>query len=236
MIRHLAASVCCLFLVQSLGGCKTPIEIKSASKQQLQLLQELDNGVASLQRALADHHRQSEERAYQEGRILIAQQAIAEAVSEGDGPAITADELFSSHKDQVQFWIDVALTDYAADLDERIMAMQERIDEEQNELVRGGLKIEKQDLELLQARLQLKPVAVASLEEVIVSDIDSERQTLASVKANLKVLRAQIAVMKAMAEHVDTWLAIDLSPSTEQIDSLQAEMTKAAGLRNGGGQ
>ena len=239
MIRHIAASLCCLVVLQSLGGCKTPIEIKTASKKQLQLIQELDVGVASLQRALADHHRQKVERAYEEGRVLIAQQAITVAVPSGDGPAIKADQLFSRHKYQVQPWIDVAFTDASAHLavlEKQIKAVQKRIDAEQNELVRGGLEIKKQDLERLRSTLQQKPADVASLEEEIVSDIEREREASASVDANLKVLRAQIAVMKAMAEQVDAWLAIDLAPSTEQIDSLRAEVTKAAGRMNGGGQ
>ena len=224
---------CALVGVMLLGGCVTPIEVKTASQKQLQLIRELDSAVADLQGALADFHRQKEARILQEGRVLIAQQAIATAVSGRGNAEVTADMLFENHKNKVQPWIDYALAD---DLDAQIRLAEKRKARTNDPLVKGFFDIQIGDLRLLKATLANKPQPVKELEAVISEDLEAERTTAKSVEESLTHLRGQLALMSSMAESVDAWLAIDVSPSAEQVNALRAIVAEAAGRANGGGQ
>src|SRR5262249_39303276 len=111
-------------LAAALGGCVTPIEVKQASKAQLELLNTLDSATADLQQSLAQFNRNIEARTREEGRIWVAKQAIEVAIPASSNAMVTSDDLFKSYKQSVQPWIDYAFL--SNDIEATIAALKER--------------------------------------------------------------------------------------------------------------
>jgi hypothetical protein len=221
--------IAAITVLGALGGCVTPIEVKQASKTQLDLLTTLDTATGELQQSLGQFHKSIEARIQEEGRIWIAKQAI-EAANPGEPKTeVTADDLFKAHKNNVQPWIDYAFL--SADIDATIGRIQDRLKKATDPSLRIQLEIEEQTWQKRKLALLNKPEAVKQIEAVIVDDLNGEIATAANVNKVLEILRAQIALMKQLAARVDSWLAIDVTVTQDQADALrQAFSAAAAGL------
>ena len=209
------------------AGCATPIEVKTASKAQLDLLAALDGAVSDLQQSFDQFHKAKEARIREEGRMFVARQAIA-ALYPANRPMkqMTADALFESYNTNVQPWIDNALA--LPDVEAQIVSLTKKVAATGDPALKGRYTLALQDLQELRARLvRNKPSAVTEIEEVILGDLSNERQTAQDVRRLLDILRSQIAVMKSIASKVDAWLAIDVSVSQEQADSLKDAVVNA---------
>jgi len=218
------ASVGLLGIAILLQGCVTPIEIKNASKAQLELIDSVDSAVTDLQAALDQFHRDKEVRILEEGRMHIAQQAIDVAIS-NDKAKVTADQLYDIYTKQIQPWVDYAFRSSA--IDERIAALQNRINATSDPILKVAMTLDLEDLQVLQAHLQNKPQSVKELEAVIQDDLDNERKTALQNHEMLEILQAQVALMKVVHERVDTWLAIDVTVTQEQVDALKQAFSSA---------
>jgi hypothetical protein len=216
-----------------LQGCVTPIEIKNASKAQLELIDSVDSAVADLQAALNQFHRDKEVRTLEEGRMLIARQAIDVAISNNKAN-VTADQLFDIYTKQIQPWVDYAFS--SSSIDERIVALQKRISATSDPVLKVAMTSDLDDLQVLQALLQNKPPEVKELEAIIRDDLVNERKTARLNRELLEILRAQVALMRAMHARVDTWLAIDVTVTQEQADALKQAFNSAHQAIEGGEQ
>lgn len=219
-------------LLLAVSGCVSPIEVKQASKAQLELIAVLDGAASDLQQSLGQFHRGLEARTREEGRIWIARQAIAVAYPDTSTVQVTADDLFKGHKDNVQPWIDYAFL--SGDIDDTIKRLEDRLKKAQDRALKVQLENEIGTWQRLQARLLNKPKPVAEIEALIVDDLNGQAQTAASVNKTMEVLRAQIALMKQMAARIDAWLSIDVTVTQEQADSLRQAISNAAGSLGGG--
>ena len=209
------------------AGCATPIEVKNASKSQLELLTALDGAVSDLQQSFDEFHKAKEARIREEGRMLVARQAIA-VLHPANRPMkqMTADALFESYNANVQPWIDSALT--LPDVEAQIASLTKKIGATSDPAFKGRYTLALQDLQELRAKLlRNKPAAVSEIEEVILGDLANERQTAQEVRRLLGSLRSQIAVMTSIASKVDAWLAVDVNVSQEQADSLKDALVGA---------
>jgi hypothetical protein len=190
----------------------------------------LDSAADDLRQSLSQFHKSIEARIREEGRIRIAKQAIEVASPSTSTATITADALFTGHKDTVQPWIDYAFDD----IDATISRIQDRI----TKTTDPALKIQLQNEELTWQRRKLalpkKPDAVKKIEAVIVDNLKGEMKTAADIDKVLGILRAQIAVMKQLATRVDAWLAIDVTVTQDQADALRQAFSAAAGNLGGG--
>jgi len=216
-----------LMILALFAGCATPIEVKTASKAQLDLLTALDGAVSNLQQSFDQFHKAKEARIREEGRMLVARQAIA-ALYPANRPMkqMTADALFESYNTNVQPWIDNALE--LPDVEAQIVSLTKKIAATSDPALKGRYTLALQDLQELRARLvRNKPAAVTEIEEVILGDLTNERQTAQEVRRLLGTLRTQIAFMKSIASKVDAWLAIDVNISQEQADSLKDALVDA---------
>ena len=228
--------VLALMILALFAGCTTPIEVKTASKAQLDLLTALDGAVSDLQQSFDQFHNAKEARIREEGRMLVARQAIA-ALYPSNRPMkqMTADALFESYDANVQPWIDNAMA--LPDVEAQIVSLTKKIAATTDPVLKGRYTLALQDLQELRARLvRNKPAAVTEIEEVILADLSNERQTAQSVRHVLDILRSQIAVMKSIASKVDAWLAIDVNVSQEQADSLKDALVGARKAFAGDGQ
>jgi hypothetical protein len=207
-------------LTIGLVGCVTPVDVKTASRGQLELLSTLDGAVGDLQQSLDQWHQDREELIRQEGRVLIARQAMAAAIPPNqENKAITADHLFVSYDRHVRPWVDYAFLLPA--IGEQLTTLTERLETTSDPILKGALTNDLEDLRLLQAQIQAKPQPVREIEAIIQDDLSEEQRTATDVHDKLEVLRAQIALMKVMATKVDAWLAIDVTVTQEQVDGLQ---------------
>src|SRR5690348_16416495 len=118
--RLLLGSAACLLL-----GCATPIEVKTASRSQTELVAALGEAVNTLSAAVEDFHRAKQARIREEGRMVVARQAIDAALPPDVKRSVTADALFADYKKSIQPWIDNALS--GPDIDGEIAAVEKRI-------------------------------------------------------------------------------------------------------------
>ena len=197
LIMMLAA----IALQLTVSGCVSPIEVKQASKAQLDLIAALDGATSDLQQSLGQFHRSLAARTREEGRVWVAKQAIALAYPETSTTQVTSDELFKGHKDAVQPWIDYGLL--SKDIDDTIKRLEERLQKAKDPALKVQLTNELQTWQLRQARVASKPKAVEEIEALIVDDLNGQIQTASTVDKALEVLRAQIALMKQMAARID---------------------------------
>lgn len=216
----LFALVVILVLMQ---GCVTPIEIKNASKSQLELIDTVDQAVKDLQSSIDQLHRNQEELIREEGRMLIARQAVDFSTS--DGRQVNADQLYEIFIEKIQPSIDFAFE--AKTVEQALEDLQKRIDSAPNTIVKLTFEGQLEKLREIEAALTSRPAEVKELEVGFAEDIIREQETAVAVAENLKILRAQIALMKAMHSRVDSWLAIDVTVTQEQIDSLKDAFSKA---------
>jgi len=229
--RQTMAFLVALGSLAVLGGCVTPIEVKQASKAQLDLLTTLDGAVGDLQQSFDQFSKSKQARIQEDGRIWIARQAIAAAFPKEPKSRVTADSLFDAHKKAVQPWIDYAFL--ADDIQAAIDRIDARLKTVTDSALRTQLTNEKLDWQRLQLDLGKKPESVKQIEAVIVDDLNDEKKTAADVKKLLDVLRAQVALMKQLAGRVDAWLAIDVTITQEQADSLKAAFSSATSALGG---
>ena len=216
-----------------LQACATPVEIKNASQKQLELVGSLDDAVRDLQGAVDHFYRDHADLTRIEGRVQIAQAAILEATDEQT--SATADELFERFETEVHPWIRNAFAGPA--LDERIAALNNRIQQETDATTKLLLQRDLNDLRLQRSDFSsAMPASVASIDAETSDRIKRSASTAADVRQSLDVLRKQIALMRAMQSRVDAWLAIDVSPSQEQIDGLTKSIREAHVSVSGGGE
>ena len=212
------------------AGCVTPIEVKQASKAQLDLLGALDTAAATLQRSLDEFHEANRQRILQDGRIRVARQAIDVAYPEGSKAKVTADALFAGHKKTVQPWIDSAFQ--GTTLDAQLHELDLKLQKVTDPALRIQLTNQKQDIEKRKQELGTPPEAVQKMAKTVGDALDAETKTADSTDKALQILRAQIALMKALASRVDAWLAIDVAVTQNQADALRSSFdaaTKALG-------
>ena len=156
-----AFSIAALALLH--GGCATPSEIKTASRAQIELIGALDDATRSLQEGLSQFHREQEVRIRQEGRMLIARQAINVVVPNVNETA-TADALFETSNTKVRPWVDYAFAQ--PDVDAAIKRTEDRLNRTTDTFLRGSLQNDLDDLKLLQAMLSNKPKDVKEIEVI----------------------------------------------------------------------
>lgn len=207
-----------------LGGCATPPEVKIASRGQLELIGALDDATVALNEGITHFHEDQRTRIFDEGRILIARVAINAAVADANAAA-TADGTFKVAKEKVRPWIDNAFSGPV--IDAAIAKTQARLSVAIDPFVLGGLQNDLDDLKLLKATLSHKPQDIARLEAIIQSDADLETITSEHVANILRILRAQIDLMKTSSITVDNWLTIDITLSKQQADSLEKAFSDA---------
>lgn len=214
-----------LAIAMLMQGCVTPIEIKQASKAQIELINAVDEAVVNLQTALNQFHNQKEARILEEGRMQIAQQAIDVSISQTGTVTATADELFKYYNKNIQPYID-----YAFDIgliDAEVKILNDKISKESDPVKKGLLQMRAQDLDVVKAKFAKKDDEIVKLEESIMKNRNNEVDTAKDVYNNLNILRGQVAFMKMMHGKVDAWLAIDISPTQEQVDKLKESVTTA---------
>lgn len=226
----LAAVTACAI---GLGGCVTPIEVKTASKKQLELIDSLDQATADLEAALATFHRNNQDLIRNQARVAIARQSIDVALRD-QSEHVTADELFRSYNDKVRPWVDYAFEQPR--ITQRIEALNARMAATANALEKLQIRNELADLKQQQAKFRTKPAEVAELEAVFANELAAEAASIESLDRQFKVLRQQIATMKAAQGRVDAWLSIDVSVSQEQVDSLTESFRTAQKALAGGSQ
>jgi len=217
-----------LLLTIAFCGCASPSEIKTASRAEIGLINALDDAVGALQTGLAQFHQAQAVRIREEGRMLIAQQAIDVAfpLTQGNPTRVTADRLFEEQRAAVQSWIDYAFQ--APDFNGQMERLQKRKAKAADPLLRAALEKQLQDLTVQKADATAgKPQAVQDIEKIVLDDLAAEAKAAASVSDLLDILRAQIAVMKGMAEKVDAWLAIDVTVTQQQADALRTSLSAA---------
>lgn len=216
-------------------GCVTPIEVKQASKAQLDLLTNLDNATNDLQQSITQLQQSMESRIRENGRIWIAKQAIEVAYPEANpDKMVIADDLFKGHKASIQPWIDYA---FIADesINAKIAQIEERLKKVTDPALIIQLNAELQNwTKLRDVDLKGKPPKVQQIEAVIMDDIKGSMAARATIEKGLEILRAQIAVMKQAATRIDTWLAINVTVTQEQADSLRQAISAAATSLGGG--
>ena len=216
------------------NACVTPTEVKHASRAQLELIDAVDEAVAELNDSLNQFLGSNEERIRQEGRMLIARQAIDVAVpepSEGQAPQIaTADGLFKTHNEQIQLWIDDALA--PNDVEAQIERLSGQIRRTEEPIRKTALQIDLNNLRRLKTTLDNKPGSIRSIEQIIQDDLNRQQSTAAQVRELLELLRAQVAFMRFMQDQVDTWLSTDVTLKQEQITALKGTFI-AASKKNG---
>lgn len=216
----------------ALGACATPIEVKQASKTQLELLTALEHAAEDLQQSLGQFHRAQQARIREEGRLWIARQAIDVAYPRDSTTTVTADVLFEGHKKNIQPWIDTAFL--SDDIDATIGRLEGRLAKATDAALKIQLENELQTWRARKLTLGDKPAAVKDIEAVIIDDLRDDEQTAVTIDRLLGLLRAQIALMKHLAERVDAWLATDVTVNEEQADALRKEFAAAASALGGG--
>lgn len=217
----------------ALGGCVTPIEVKTASKKQLELIDSLDQATRDLESALATFHRNNQQLIRNQARVAIARQSIDVALN-GATEKVTADELFEAHKSSVRPWIDYSFEEVV--ITKRIEQLKTKMAATNEAIERLKIRNELTGLEAQKARLASKPNDVADLEAVFSDELEAEQATIEALRKQFAVLRQQIATMKATQTRVDAWLSIDVAVSQEQIDSLTESFRAAHEAFSGGGQ
>ena len=230
---------CWALVLAALGatfiGCATPIEVKTASRNQLELIAALNDSVVKLGTAMEEFHRTREARIREEGRMVIARQAIDVALPDTKNPRMaTADQLFEDYKTGIQPWIDHAFE--SGDLDRAIKALDDKIKTMPASVQRDFLSAKLDDLREQRSHLKDPPAAVLQADTSVSQQIANDQKTAADVKQAIKLLGAQIDLMKAAAERVDAWLAIDVTPNQEQVDALTKIVTGALTGGTGGGK
>jgi len=223
--RLLLGSAACLLL-----GCATPIEVKTASRSQTELVAALGEAVNTLSAAVEDFHRAKQARIREEGRMVVARQAIDAALPPDVKRSVTADALFADYKKSIQPWIDNALS--GPDIDGEIAAVEKRIAAipvTPPSAIRAALEARLDDLRLQKAQLSQPPRPVKDAQAIILGDLKNEQQTANAVKQALGLLAADVDVMKAAALTVDSWLAIDVTPSQEQVSALMKLLSTPTG-------
>ena len=214
-------------------GCATPIEIKKASMAQMELIESVDSAVVDLQSALDQFHRDKETCILKEGRMLIARQATDVAVSNSTS-MVTADQLFVTYRKEIEPWVDNAFR--APVIDERIAALENKIEAATDPVLKVAMQNDLGDLKLLRAKLKRKPEPVKEIESIIIEDLKKERMTAKQNREMLEILRTHVALMKAMHGKVDAWLAIDVTVTQEQADALEDAFGSAYQAIEGGTQ
>ena len=210
-------------LILILQACATPPEIKTVSKSQLELIDALDSAVSDLQSAVARFHREQADLIRIEGRMLIAQQAIDEATQLDK--EITADQFFKHFETNVRPWY---TTDFGeSTVQSRLDELNKQIESESDEVRKATLVTRRNMLEFDLAEPLNKPAGVKSIENTIREGIGREQDTARNVTESLRLLRAQIALMKAMQTNVDTWLSIDVTLSDKQARELNEAFVEA---------
>jgi hypothetical protein len=220
-----------------LAGCVSPVEIKTASRAQVTLINGLDDAVSNLQTGLTQFHAGKTARIREEGRVLIAQQAIDVAfpLKREQPVMVTADRLFEEQKVAVQPWIDYAFQ--APDFDSSIKTLEKRKEQATDPLLRAAFDKQLQDLKVQKGDATAgKPKPVQDIEKIVLDDLAAEDNAARSVNDLLNILRAQIAVMKSLAEKVDAWLAIDVTVTQQQADALRTSLSAATKALQGGGK
>ena len=177
-----------------LHGCATPAEIKTASKTQLALIDALDDAVRDLNSAIHQFHRDQADLIRVEGRMNIARKAVLLA-TEGDAE-VNADDLFKTFKEDIHPWIYGAYS--GPIIDHRIAAIEKALGENPNPVASIKLRKDFNELRVLIANQSTKPPSLDALEKTIQDNLDNVASTEASVGKTLKLLRVQIALMKAM--------------------------------------
>lgn len=219
------------------GGCASPIEIKTAARAEVNLINALDEAVVNLQTGLTHFHEAQAARIREEGRALIARQAIDAAfpLTQKQQVKVTADKLFEEHKAAVQPWIDYAFR--TPDFDASIERLEKRKEKIADPLLKAAIEKQLQDLKVQRLDAAAgKPKAVQDIEKIVLDDLAAEENAAKRADNLLDILRAQIGVMKNMAEKVDAWLAIDVTLTQEQADALKASLSAATKALQGGGK
>ena len=222
-LRRSAAGFVLALVSLMLQACATPPEIKAASKNQLELIEALDSAVSDLQSAVARFHREQAELIRIEGRMLIARQAVHDA-SDLD-KEVTADQFFEHFETNIRPWFTTDFTETT--VRRRIAELDEQIATETDAIRRAVLVAKRNQLEVEFADPSSKPAGIQSIEGTIAEGIARERNTTERVKEILSILRAQIALMKAMQTRVDSWLSIDVTLTQQQAGELNAAFAAA---------
>jgi hypothetical protein len=226
-------AIAVLAIAMLFQGCVTPIEIKRASLAQIELIDSIDGAVVDLQSALDQFHGEKANRILAEGYMLIARNAIDVAVSNSNS-MVTADQLFDTYKQKIEPWVDNAFR--IPFIDDRIAALEKKIVAATDPVLRVSMQNDLDDLKLLKATLENKPKPVKDIESIIMEDLKKERMTAEKNRKILEILRAQVALMKAVHGTVDTWLAIDVTVTQEQADALKEAFSSAFKEIEGGTQ
>jgi hypothetical protein len=218
------------------GGCATPQDVKDASTAQLKLIDALDAAAKSLNEGLDQYADDQADLVRQERRVNIARVAIDTALSGQAAEArVTFVDVLALSKERVRKSVDLTMYD-PTEIDstgDQIKKLQEQI----STMPDGP---DKSALQATLNQLRRKKAAYDSVPNPVKEQEKAERDALA-LPAELRSaadqgvggLRLQIAVMKELATHVDTWLKIDLTPSQQQVDGVEKTFSELIGKLNG---
>lgn len=199
-----------------LSACTTPVEVKTASKRQLELIDNLETAVGDLEEAVISFHRHNKVLIENQGRVAIAQQAIDVAMD--DKKTATADQLFETYKRNVQPWVDHAFRHPGSE--KRVRELEAQISETTDPRQKAKLKTQLNVLRTTPSLLRGKPSEIAELERVYQLEHEDESAKSKKLQDQLDTLVTQIAFMRSMQARVDTWLSTDVTITQELVDAL----------------
>jgi len=212
-------------------GCATPLEIRQTSKTQLDLLETVDDAVQDFRTALDRYYLDKEKLVGQEARIKLAQRAIGGSLNDAR-KAETVGTLYKLYQRDVEPYIDNGMDLMA--LENRNAFLDKELEKEQRPMVKASLTIEKNNVSQELELLKRMPEEVKTTVERFNGEINQIRTTSEENLKMLDVLQGQLAVMKALQERVDKWLAIDVTISQEQADAMEKSIVDARKALSGG--
>lgn len=220
-----------LGITMLIQGCTTPVDVKSASQKQLELISAMDSATVKLQSALDQFYQDKEMLILEYGRSQIAKEAIDVAITDGNAE-ISVDDLFNAYNKDIAPWIENAFT--STKVDNELAKLNKQIQSEKNITHKIALEIKRDDLQLRKKKLTKMPDSVKKLDKILTASLTNVQKTSKQNHEMLDALRTHIGIMKNMQEKINAWLAIDITPSQEQIDSLRSTLVSGTKSIEGG--
>jgi hypothetical protein len=151
--------------------------------------------------------------------------AISEASKKAQG-GVTADKLFEISNKELRPWMDNAAFG-VPDIKQTIGQLQKRIVSTTNQLAKGSLQIDLDDLKMTEASFADRFQEIKRLEDILRTEMQGDASQRESIGKVLQMLEAQLEVMGVLARAVDGWLAVDVTVCQSQMDALEKTVVDA---------